>query len=312
MASRAELVNRANALGITASSYPNDSKLEQKVIWAETHSATMAGTLAFGTLTSDATAFTTGETVTIGTAAQGGVTYTFRDALSAAKATGTYTNAAIAVAGETVTIDGVTYRYSDTISATLEQPYDVLVGANPTASLANLILAIDAGATAGTEYGLGTVAHPRVSGVSSDATTAVVTYDAFGVKGNSALTSCSSAGAWGAAALAGGVDNIPNEVLNDATAAIALDNLKLAINAGATAGTEYSLGTAAHPLVTAGANADTTQVVTAIEMYDGEDISTTETCAHAAWGATTLASGVSDQNAVDATAKAQTSGGANV
>lgn len=314
MASRAELVNRANALGITATSYPNDSKLEQKVIWAETHSATMAGTLAAGTLTVDGD-LADGDQVLIGTAAQGGITYTLKTALSEVKATGTYTNASIAVEGETITIDGITYTYYDTISATAEQPYAVLVGANPTASLANLALAIDAGATAGTNYGLGTVAHPRVSSVSSDATTCVVTYDAFGVKGNSALTSENAAGSWGATALAGGVDPVPNEVLLGAAAANTLDNLKKAIDDSGTEGTHYSTGTAAHPLVTGGDNTNTTQAVTAREYYDGEDISTTDPVddgTHMAWGATTLASGVSDQNAVDATAKAQTSGGANV
>jgi hypothetical protein len=314
MPSRAELVNRANALGITATNYPNDSKLEQKVIWAETHSATMAGTLATGTLTTTGD-LADGDQVLIGTAAQGGITYTFVTALSEVKATGTYTNASIAVAGETITIDGITYTYFAAIDNTIDQPYAVLVGANPTASLANLILAIDKGATEGTNYGMGTVAHPRVSGVSSDATTAVVTYDAFGTIGNSALTSENAAGSWGATALAGGVDPVPNEVLLGIAAANSLDNLEKAIDDSGTEGTHYSTGTAAHPLVTAEANANDSQAVQAREYYDGEDISTTDPVdsgTHMAWGATTLASGVADQNAVDATAKAQTSGGANV
>lgn len=311
MASRAELVNRANALGITATNYPNDSKLEQKVIWAETHSATMNGTLATGTLTTT-NDFSDGETITIGTAAQGGVTYTMKTALSEAKATGTYTNASKAVAGETITIDGITYTYFAAIDSTIEQPYAVLIGDNATASLANLALAIDKGATEGTNYGMGTKAHPRVSSVSSDATTCVVTYDTFGVKGNTALTSENAAGSWGATALAGGVDAVPNEVLIGANAAASLDNLKKAINDSGTEGTHYSTGTAAHPLVTAETNANDSQQVQAIQFYDGEDISTTETCANAAWGATTLANGVADQNAVDATAAHAVSGGKNV
>lgn len=306
MPSRAELVNRANVMGLDPTNYPNDSKLEQKVIYLETNASTMAGTLATGTVTASDVAIAA-ETITIGD-----VTYTWRAALTGAKATGTYTNASTAVAGTTVTIDGITYTYFDAISSTVENPYGVLVGANATASLANLIKAIDDSGTEGTHYGVGTNAHPRVSGVSSDATTAVVTYDVVGVRGNSALTSEVSAGSWGGSALSGGVDNIPNEILIGISAAVSLDNLKLAINNSATEGTEYSFGTKAHPQVTAEANDNTTQVVTARDMAVGEDIATTETMTNWAWGATTLASGVADQNAVSAAAKAQTSGGKNV
>ncbi len=315
MPSRAELINRANVMGLDPSGYPNDSKLEQKVIWLETNASTMAGTLATGTLTQGGAA-ANGDQVEID-----GVVYTYVTALSEAKATGTYTNASVAVAGETVTIDGITYTYAAAISATAEQPYAVLVGANPTASLANLIKAIDDSGTEGTHYGIGTAAHPRVSGVSSDATTAVVTYDTFGVIGNSALTSENAAGSWGASALAGGVDAVPYEIALTGVAATELDSLKQAINNGDTEGagegegTAYSTGTQPHPTVTATTNGAATQVVQARYMAVGEDISTTDpvdTGTVLSFAATTLASGVADQNAVSADAKAQTSGGANV
>jgi len=83
-----------------------------------------------------------------------------------------------------------------------------------------------------------------------------------------------------------------NEVLIGASAAASLDNLKSAINATAGAGTTYGLGTAANPNVTATTNTDTAQTVEAYRVGTyGNAIVTTETCANAAWGAGTLASG---------------------
>lgn len=168
MPSRAELELRAAAVGFDASTVHNDSKLEQKVLYLEKTGTTFTGALATGTLTSDATAPDDGETVTIGTAAQGGLTYTFKTAL-------------------------------------------------------------------------GTTA---------------------------------------------------NQVLIGASAAVALDNLKAAINGTGTAGTDYTANTPVHPLVTATTNTDTTQVVEARDYaVTNADIATTETSAHLSWGAATLASG---------------------
>lgn len=92
---------------------------------------------------------------------------------------------------------------------------------------------------------------------------------------------------------------VPNEVLIGASTAIALDNLKQAINQGDTEGdgagqgTTYSTGTVPHPTVTATTNGATTQVVQARDLGTaGNAIVTTETGANCAWGAGTLASGV--------------------
>jgi hypothetical protein len=290
MPSRNELVARAGAVGIVVANYPNDSKLEQKVLFMEKNATAQTGVISTSTLTSNATAASDGDTVTVG-----GRTYTAKTALTETKATGTYTNASTAVAGTTITIDGITYTYFDTISATLEQPYAVLVGANPTASLANLALAIDAGATAGTNYGLGTVAHPRVSSVSSDATTIVVAYDKVGVKGNSALTSDTAAGSWGASALAGGLDPVADEVLIGSTAngAAFLDNFKAAIDNGSGQGTTYSSLCGPHEKVTATTNADTTQVVNSRDFaVMNADIATTKSAATLSWTSTVMGSGV--------------------
>ena len=111
MPSRAELVNRANVMGLNPANYPNDSKLEQKVIYLETNASTMAGTLATGVLTSSGT-FSNGDTVTIGSK-----TYTMRTSLTGVKATGTLTSDATAPSdGDTVTIEGRTYTYKTTLS----------------------------------------------------------------------------------------------------------------------------------------------------------------------------------------------------
>lgn len=66
---------------------------------------------------------------------------------------------------------------------------------------------------------------------------------------------------------------VVNEVLIGANAAAALDNLKLAINAGAGAGTNYSTGTTAHPDVEATTNTDTQQTIQALTAgEDGNEI----------------------------------------
>lgn len=89
-----------------------------------------------------------------------------------------------------------------------------------------------------------------------------------------------------------------NNVLIGASAAASLDNLKQAVNQGDTEGggedqgTNYSTGTVPNPKVTATTNTDTTQVVQARHIGTaGNSIATTEACANAAWGDTTLASG---------------------
>lgn len=303
-------------MGLDPSTYPNDSKLEQKVIWLETNASTMAGTLAAGTLTTTGSASADGDQVLIGTAAQGGITYTFKTALSETKASSTLTNATSFSDGETVTIGERTYTFKTALSSPA-QKNEILIGANVATSLDNFKIAVNAsGGTEGTEYSVGTTAHPHVTATTNGNSTQVIEAREFGTLANTIPTAETCAtGSWTGETLSGGVANVPNEVLLGADPATMLDNLKVAINAGATEGTNYSTGTRAHPLVTAGANADTTQVVTAINMAVGEDISTTDPVdadSRLSWGATTLASGVADQNAVDATAKAQTSGGSNV
>lgn len=74
MASRNELALRARNVGLDPTTIPNDSKLEQKVLWLEKNSGAVAGTAAASTLTSDNTELTDADTVTIGP-----ITYRFKD-----------------------------------------------------------------------------------------------------------------------------------------------------------------------------------------------------------------------------------------
>ena len=91
-----------------------------------------------------------------------------------------------------------------------------------------------------------------------------------------------------------------NQVLIGISAAVALDNLKSAINKSAGGGTTYGSDTVANAYVTATTNTDTQQTVVAkVGGVLGNDIATTETSTHLSWGATKLAGGV---NATVATA----------
>lgn len=78
-----------------------------------------------------------------------------------------------------------------------------------------------------------------------------------------------------------------------ASAAASLDNLKAAVNASGTPGTEYFAGTEAHPLVTATTNTDTTQVFEAKSVgVAGNDIAALEGSSHLSFPSTTLTGGL--------------------
>lgn len=57
---------------------------------------------------------------------------------------------------------------------------------------------------------------------------------------------------------------VANEIKIGASAAVTLDNVKLAVNAGAGIGTNYSTGTVVHPTITATTNTDTEQTFEAL------------------------------------------------
>lgn len=106
---------------------------------------------------------------------------------------------------QTVTIGATTYTFNTSLTNTAN---NVLIGGSITNMAANLALAVNAGAGAGTNYGTGTVANASVSGTSSSG---VFTATALvpGTAGNSIATAETlSNGAWagGATTLAGGAN----------------------------------------------------------------------------------------------------------
>lgn len=164
--SRAFLELVARTVNVDPSSYPNDSKLEQKVIYALKNTAGDA-VKATQTLTSDATAPSDGDTVTIG-----GYTYTFKTALTSSTAA-----------------------------------FEVLIGASAAVALDNLKEAINATGTPGTNYGSKTYAHPDVTATTNTNTTQVVEAINSGTGANAiATTETSSHLSWGASTLASGAN----------------------------------------------------------------------------------------------------------
>lgn len=316
MPSRNELVIRAHAVGITPSNYPNDSKLEQKVLYMEKNGTTYTETLGTGVLTGTGD-LASGDQVTIGNR-----TYTFRTALTGVKATGVLTGTDVFSDGETISVRGVTYTMKTTLSNPA-QGYEVLIGASLAASLDNLKLAINQGSTAyptaaddsgvGSTWSTGTVRHPYVTATTNTNTEQTVEARDFGTAANEyAITETAANAAWGASKMAGGVANVPDEVLLGANLAASLDNLKSAINNTATEGTDYSYGTYAHVQVTATTNTNTQQTVQARHAaFDNASISTTDPVdggTAMSWGATILASGVRGVVAVNTTTSAGSAG----
>lgn len=285
---RNELATRARAVGLDASTIPNDSKLSQKVLWLEKNATTFAGTAATGVLTSDNTQNADGETVTIGSQV-----YTFKTTLTGAKAVGTLTSDATAPAdGDRVTIDGVSYIFRTALTNTVGAPYEVLIGVSAAVALDNLKSAINLDGTA--VYGAGTALHPTVTATTNTDTTQLVQAKKYGNSENNIITvETSSHLSWGAATLASGADRVSGQVLIGADADGSLTNLRVAINGTGTPDTDYDGKTPVNSSVTAGAVTAHAITVTAKDFsVTNASVATTETGAHLSWGATTLASGV--------------------
>lgn len=249
--------------------------------------------------------------------------------------------------GKIVTIGTTVYRFKGT---TL-QAYDINIGISAAESLDFLKAAINATGTGnGSDYHEDTLAHPDVVATTNTDTEQTIQAKVPGVDANSIVTTEDDDHlSWGDVTLGGGTgDSTPgvtdaaatlqingreymfvddlsetnpdvegvtvtivDQVLYGGSESVALDNLKLAINAGATAGTEYSTGTVVNPDVTAGTNTSTTQVFTAkIKGVIGDLITTTEDLANTVFDDGTLGTetpgvdgtvGVANETCVDAT-----------
>lgn len=138
----------------------------------------------------------------------------------AAKATGTLTSTGNFTNDQTVTVGGKVYTFKSTLTNTNG---NVLIGADRTASHANLKAAINLESGAGTTYAAATTINANVTATSADATTTVVEAKVAGTAGNSiASTSTQSNAAWGAATLAGGLD--PSVLVGSAQAVHTLED----------------------------------------------------------------------------------------
>jgi hypothetical protein len=125
---------------------------------------------------------------------------------AAAKATGTLTFTANPHNNDTVTIGGRTYTFKTSLGATAGE---VHIGASASASLDNLIAAINNAAGGGTAYAAATTVHATVTAAAGAGDTMVVTAKANGTAGNAIGTTetfTAAGNVFGASTLSGGVN----------------------------------------------------------------------------------------------------------
>lgn len=239
------------------------------------------------------------------------------------------TSDATAPANDSVVVIGSrTYTYKTTLTGAANE---VLIGVSAAVALDNLKSAINATAGAGTTYGTGTVAHPDVVATDNTNTTQKIVARVPGTAANTLATTTTDAHlSWADTTLGGGTGDsnpgvapetvtvndevysfvdvlsetngaaaIPNQVLFGADSAAALDNLKVAVNGGATEGTNYSTGTAQPDDVLATTNTDTAQVFEAQTLgTSGNSYPATETITNGSFGVgiTTFTGGAESAN----------------
>lgn len=106
--------------------------------------------------------------------------------------------------GETVTVGGLTYTFKTALTSTARQ---ILIGADAAASLANLAAALTLSVGAGTAYSSTTGANAAVGSAVAASSTLTVTAATLGTAGNSVATTETAANAsWGGATMSGGVN----------------------------------------------------------------------------------------------------------
>lgn len=108
--------------------------------------------------------------------------------------------------GDTVTIGSTVYTFKTALSTGPTVPYEVLIDSTAAAALDNLKLAINGGANIGTKYSTGTVAHPTFEATTNANDSQVIAARTAGATYNStATTETSSHLAWGATTAFGGL-----------------------------------------------------------------------------------------------------------
>ena len=229
-------------------------------------------------------------TVTIG-----GTTYKFRVAVGAGtKAEQTLTfNTELPHDGDTVILGITTYTFKTALTPTANE---VLIDADVTTTIDNLVAAVSGGAGAGTKYATGTSdISAMVTPTKATADTFKVVYYVEGTLGNSFDTlGTLTHAAWGDVTLLGGVNpEAANDVLIGADVSGSIDNLVLAINAGAGIGTNYGTGTVVNAYVTGVKTTTSTMTVTnKVKGVIGHSTAIAESLADGSWaGAATFLSG---------------------
>ncbi len=234
----------------------------------------------------------------------------------------------VTTAAATITIGAITYTQVDALSETygaVAIPYQILRGASEATMLDALKLAINGSGVAGTDYGTSTVAHALVIATTNTDTVQTIRSRTPGIGNNTLATTESMANtAWGGTTLGGagntagvttagstftingrtytavielsetlGAAAIVDQILWTGDEATFLDNVKLAINASGTAGTQYSTGTTPNVDVKATVNTNTVQTLVARKGGTaGNSLATTETMANYAFTSTVMASGL--------------------
>lgn len=246
----------------------------------------LAAVAASGVLTSDNTNVSAGDTVTIGTR-----TYEFDEILAAVKASETLTSDGVNVtADDSITLGDVTYTFKSSLTEPAAAN-EVLIGASAAATLDNLKSAVNGTAGEGTTYSTGTVAHPDVEATDNADTTQKFEARVAGDAGNYIVFTESSTHlsiTSGTGVLQSGADDPgADTILIGADADTSLGNLKAAINLEAGAGTKYSVATTVHPDVTCGTIAAHAMTITAkVAGAAGNEIAKAETSTHLDWDGT--------------------------
>jgi hypothetical protein len=172
-----------------------------------------ASNLLFFNVLRVASAVSHGETVTFGAnafrasnngeALAGHITVDLSAVSTAATGVLTITSGQNAGNDETVVIGARTYTFKTALTGAANE---VLIGADRSASGANLAAAINAGSGAGTTYGTGTVAHADVTAANASGVV-TITAKLKGTAANSiATTETMAEGAWGASTMASGAN----------------------------------------------------------------------------------------------------------
>lgn len=115
--------------------------------------------------------------------------------------TGTLTFTGVATDTQTVVIDGKTYTTQTTLT---DSDGNVLIGADQTATCANLAAAINLGAGSGTTYAASTTRHPSVVATSAAAVLTATARLAGTLGDNIPTTETQTNASWGAATMASG------------------------------------------------------------------------------------------------------------